>query len=111
MKTASVRDLRHHFGELLTWIKEGQEIKITMRRQVIARLVPERPGEKAAIKMPDFASRLKKIHGQRSIPAAAARAILGQNKGKQSKRNRGLCGLRGWGSKEARRTLLSAISA
>ncbi len=82
VKTASVRDLRHHFANLLTWIKEGQEIKITMRRKVIARLVPERPAKKAPIKMPDFAKRLKKIHGRRTIPASAARAILAENKGR-----------------------------
>jgi|GraSoiStandDraft_35_1057300.scaffolds.fasta_scaffold616130_1 antitoxin (DNA-binding transcriptional repressor) of toxin-antitoxin stability system len=82
MKSASVRDLRHHFGNLLTWIKEGQEIKITMRRKVVARLVPERSAKNAAVKMPDFAARLKRIHGRRTIPAPAARAILAENKGR-----------------------------
>jgi antitoxin (DNA-binding transcriptional repressor) of toxin-antitoxin stability system len=82
MKSASVRDLRHHFGHLLTWIKEGQEIKITMRRRVVARLVPERAEKKAGLKMPDFARRLKKIHGRRTISAAAARSLLGENKGR-----------------------------
>jgi antitoxin (DNA-binding transcriptional repressor) of toxin-antitoxin stability system len=82
MKSASVRDLRHHFGNLLTWIREGQEIKITMRRRVVARLVPERPVQRAPIKMPDFAKRLKKIHGRRTISSAAARALLAENKGK-----------------------------
>ena len=82
MKTASVRDLRHHFASLLTWIKEGQEIKITMRRKVIARLVPERRAKKPAVKMPDFAARLKKVHGRRIISSAAARAIVAENKGR-----------------------------
>jgi antitoxin (DNA-binding transcriptional repressor) of toxin-antitoxin stability system len=82
MKSASVRDLRHHFGDLLTWIREGQEIKITMRRRVVARLVPERPEQKAPIKMPDFARRLKKIHGRRTISSAATRALLAENKGR-----------------------------
>ena len=82
MKTASVRDLRHHFANVLTWIKEGQEIKITMRRKIIARLVPERGAKKRAVKMPDFAARLKKVHGRRIISAAAARALLAENKGR-----------------------------
>lgn len=77
-----MRDLRHHFASLLTWIKEGQEIKITMRRRVVARLVPERAKKKAALKMPDFARRLKKIHGRRTISSAAARALLAENKGR-----------------------------
>jgi antitoxin (DNA-binding transcriptional repressor) of toxin-antitoxin stability system len=82
MKTASVRDLRHHFANRRTWIKEGQEIKITMRRKIIARLVPERRAKKRAVKMPDFAARLKKVHGRRIISSAAAGAILAENKGR-----------------------------
>jgi antitoxin (DNA-binding transcriptional repressor) of toxin-antitoxin stability system len=82
MRSASVRDLRQHFANLLIWIKEGQEIKITMRRRVVARLVPERPAKKVAVKMPDFAARLKKIHGRRTISAATARALLAENKGR-----------------------------
>jgi antitoxin (DNA-binding transcriptional repressor) of toxin-antitoxin stability system len=82
MKSASVRDLRHHFGNLLTWIKEGQEIKITLRRRVVARLVPEPPQKRVAVKRPDFAKRLKKIHGRRTISSAAARALLAENKGR-----------------------------
>ncbi len=82
MKTASVRDLRQHFASLLTWIKEGQEIKITMRRKVIARLVPERRARKPAHKMPDFAARMKSVHGRRIISSATARALLAENKGR-----------------------------
>jgi antitoxin (DNA-binding transcriptional repressor) of toxin-antitoxin stability system len=82
MRSASVRDLRHHFGNLLTWIKEGQEIKITMRRRVVARLVPVRRSKKVTVKMPDFIARLKKIHGRSTISASAARALLAENKGR-----------------------------
>jgi antitoxin (DNA-binding transcriptional repressor) of toxin-antitoxin stability system len=66
----------------LTWIKEGQEIKITMRRKIIARLIPERRAKKRAVKMPDFAARLRKVHGHRIISSGAARAILAENKGR-----------------------------
>jgi len=82
MKTASVRDLRHRFGSLLTWINEGNEIQITMRRRVIARLVPEKCAARTKVKMPDFAARLKTIHGKKVLPADAAAAILADNKGR-----------------------------
>ncbi len=82
MKTASVRDLRHHFASLLAWIREGQEVQITMRRRVIARLVPEKPQTARPVKMPDFVRRLKKIHGPRTISADAARDLLAENKGR-----------------------------
>jgi antitoxin (DNA-binding transcriptional repressor) of toxin-antitoxin stability system len=81
MKTASVRELRQNFGSLLTWLEEGQEIQITMRRRVVARLVPDRTNSTPKVKMPDFAARLKKIHGTKAISAEEARAILDESKG------------------------------
>ena len=41
MKTATVRELRNRYTQLLEWIDAGEEIKITRRGIVIARLVPE----------------------------------------------------------------------
>jgi antitoxin (DNA-binding transcriptional repressor) of toxin-antitoxin stability system len=81
MKTASVRELRQNFGSLLTWLEEGQEIQITLRRRVVARLVPDRKNATPKVKMPDFAARLKKIHGAKAISAEEARAILDEGKG------------------------------
>jgi antitoxin (DNA-binding transcriptional repressor) of toxin-antitoxin stability system len=42
MKTATVRDLRNRYTSLLRWISAGEEILITRRGVVIARLSPER---------------------------------------------------------------------
>jgi antitoxin (DNA-binding transcriptional repressor) of toxin-antitoxin stability system len=81
MKTAGVRELRQNFGSLLTWLEEGQEIQITMRRRVVARLVPDRPKSAPKAKIPDFAARLKKIHGEKVISAEEAHAILDESKG------------------------------
>ena len=82
MKTASVRELRQNFGNLLTWIEAGEEVQITKRRRVVARLVPEISRKGQPVKMPNFAARLKKIHGDTVIPAESARAILNENKGR-----------------------------
>ena len=41
MKTATVRDLRNRYTSLLRWITAGEEILITRRGVVIARLSPE----------------------------------------------------------------------
>jgi antitoxin (DNA-binding transcriptional repressor) of toxin-antitoxin stability system len=82
MKTASVRELRQNFGSLMAWIEEGEEIQITMHRRVVARLVPEQPKSRAKVKMPDFAARLKRIHGGKVISAESAEAILDRNKGR-----------------------------
>jgi antitoxin (DNA-binding transcriptional repressor) of toxin-antitoxin stability system len=41
LKTATVRELRNRYTQLLAWIDAGEEIRITRRGVVIARLVPE----------------------------------------------------------------------
>ena len=41
MKTATVRELRNRYTQLLAWLEAGEEIRITRRGIVIARLVPE----------------------------------------------------------------------
>lgn len=66
----------------MAWINEGKEIQITMRRRVIARLVPEKSTARGDIKMPDFAARLKKVHGKKALPANFAAAVLADNKGR-----------------------------
>ena len=41
MKNASVRDLRYGFKKIERLLRQGEEVQITKRRRVIARLVPE----------------------------------------------------------------------
>lgn len=53
MKTASVRDLRNHYTSVLRWISAGEDVLITRRGVVIARLIPETA---ASSQMVDWAS-------------------------------------------------------
>ena len=41
MKTASVRDLRNRYTSVLRWVIAGEDVLITQRGKVIARLIPE----------------------------------------------------------------------
>ncbi len=43
MKKATVRDLRYRFREVENLLREGEEIEITKRKRVIARLLPPGP--------------------------------------------------------------------
>jgi antitoxin (DNA-binding transcriptional repressor) of toxin-antitoxin stability system len=80
MKTASVRLLRQDFAQVLSWIESGEDVAITMRRQVVARLTPW-PRKKAAKRpMPDLSARLKKVFGKKVIPDKTVKSILDQNK-------------------------------
>jgi len=73
MAKASVRDLRYRFPQVETLLQEGEEIQITKRKRVIARLVPERPASGA--RLPDFAARLAKIYGKKKLAVSGARLI------------------------------------
>ena len=46
MKTATMRQLRNESRAVLDWVKAGEEVQITKRGEVIARLVPEKPKPK-----------------------------------------------------------------
>jgi antitoxin (DNA-binding transcriptional repressor) of toxin-antitoxin stability system len=41
VKTATVRDLRNRYTSVLRWISAGEDVLITQRGNVIARLSPE----------------------------------------------------------------------
>jgi antitoxin (DNA-binding transcriptional repressor) of toxin-antitoxin stability system len=73
MKKASVRDLRYAFKKIERLLHEGEEIEITKRRRVIARLVPE--GARRAKKVPDFLARLRSIYGEKKLRVSGADLI------------------------------------
>jgi antitoxin (DNA-binding transcriptional repressor) of toxin-antitoxin stability system len=73
MTKASVRDLRYDFKKIERLLLKGEEIQITKRRRVIARLVPE--SEEVAKKMPDFESRVRKIYGDKVLAVSGADLI------------------------------------
>jgi antitoxin (DNA-binding transcriptional repressor) of toxin-antitoxin stability system len=53
LKTATVRDLRNRYTSLLRWISAGEEILITQRGVVIARLSPETARNARAVSWAD----------------------------------------------------------
>lgn len=73
MKKASVRDLRYRFSVVEDLLRDGQEIQITKRKRVIARLLPPEPVK--PVEMPDFLGRMKKIFGKKRMKISGAEAI------------------------------------
>ena len=82
MRTATVRDLRTKFPVLARWIENGEQIEITRRGRVVARLTPPEPNKKAKLVKPDFMKRLREIYGDYVMPEEEVKAILDYNKGK-----------------------------
>ncbi len=69
MKTASVRQLRHAFGDVMDWITDGQQVEIVKKGKVIALLPPPpKPTAPKKIKLPDFQARRRRIFGESKGP-------------------------------------------
>jgi len=73
MKKASVRDLRYEFKKIERLLHQGEEVQITKRRRVIARLIPE--NVRLTAQMPDFLERLRSIYGDKMLPVSGAELI------------------------------------
>jgi len=74
MKVATVRQLQHNLATLLEEVSKGQEIAVTKRGQVVARLVPAR-SSKAPLVWPDSAARMKRLAAGASLGTPASRII------------------------------------
>jgi len=73
MKKASIRDLRYRFSEVEHLLRDGEEIEITKRRRVIARLIPA--GNHGPASRPDFLRRLRKIYGGKVLKVSGAELL------------------------------------
>jgi len=72
MKSVSVRDLRYDFPKVEEMLRSGEEIRITKRRKVIARLTPE-PTDRPPL--PDFLAQMKEIFGDKVLKVTGAQII------------------------------------
>jgi antitoxin (DNA-binding transcriptional repressor) of toxin-antitoxin stability system len=76
MKKASVRDLRYRFTEVEELLREGEEIQITKRKRVIARLVPAK--SPVPLRRPDFLARLRGIYRGKKMKVTGAELVLSE---------------------------------
>jgi prevent-host-death family protein len=82
MKTATVRDLRNRYTELLAWLAAGQEILITQRGKAIARLVPESQAKNRPVDWSQSPAVRRDRSQMRQLGAAESRDILQESFGK-----------------------------
>jgi antitoxin (DNA-binding transcriptional repressor) of toxin-antitoxin stability system len=72
LKTVSVRDLRYDFKKIERLLAQGNELQVTKRRKVIARLTPE-PAERP--QLPDFQARMNANFGDKVLELTGADLI------------------------------------
>jgi antitoxin (DNA-binding transcriptional repressor) of toxin-antitoxin stability system len=73
MKKATIRDLRYNFSAVESLLQAGQEVQITRRKKVIARMLP--PAAVSSGKRPDFLGRLKSIYGDKQLAVSGSELI------------------------------------
>ena len=72
MTTVTVRDLRYDFARVEALLRQGEEIQITKRGKVIARLAA---GQADVPPLPDFLGRMREIYGDRILEPSGAEII------------------------------------
>jgi antitoxin (DNA-binding transcriptional repressor) of toxin-antitoxin stability system len=73
MRKATVRDLRYRFSVVEDLLGEGEEVQVTKRKRIIARLLPVQPS--ASPQRPDFLARLKKLYRGKPLKVTAAELL------------------------------------
>ena len=76
MRKATIRDLRYRFSLVEDLLGEGQEVQITKRKRIIARLLPVEPS--AAPPRPDFLARLKKLYRGRPLKVTTSELLASE---------------------------------
>jgi prevent-host-death family protein len=75
MKQVSVREAQHHLARVLALVQEGEEIEITRRDAVVARIIPA-TGKRGVVESgsrPDYRARLGAMYGS-VVPAGTGAA-------------------------------------
>jgi len=81
-KTATVRDLRNNYTNLLAWLEAGESILITRRGKLLARLIPEK--KKLLQKKVNWAKSAaftRDRSGERMLTAQESASLLHESQG------------------------------
>jgi antitoxin (DNA-binding transcriptional repressor) of toxin-antitoxin stability system len=81
MKTATVRALRNHYSTLMGWIDAGEEIAISRRGRVVARLVPVSPQRPRPVDWSTSAALRMDKHALPNLTAKTSAALLKDSQG------------------------------
>jgi antitoxin (DNA-binding transcriptional repressor) of toxin-antitoxin stability system len=81
MKTATVRELRNRYTTVLKWIEAGEEVAISRRGVIIARLIPERHSKSDEVDWEQSSAVRRDRTGERRLTATETEALLHENKG------------------------------
>jgi prevent-host-death family protein len=80
MKTASVRELRNNYSKVLKWVAKGEEVEVTRRGKIVARVVPPPLIKEARVDWSNSAA-LNRRAWSTSLTAKESSSILADSQG------------------------------
>ena len=80
MKTTSVRDMQHRLSAILSEVESGEEIVITRRGKVVARLIPPEKPAAPTVRWPDSMSRMRRIFPEGPPAGTPASSLIEQQR-------------------------------
>jgi prevent-host-death family protein len=82
MTTTTVRELRNHYGSVLDRVEAGEEIAISRRGKIVARLVPERRPKPKKVDWSKSAALNMDRSKFTKLTAKQSASLLADNKGR-----------------------------
>ncbi len=81
MRTTTVRELRNNYSQVLKWVGKGEEVEVTRRGKIVAKVVPPSPAKATQVDWSQSAA-LSRRAWSTTLTAAESAAILADSQGR-----------------------------
>lgn len=80
MKTTTVRELRNNYAQVIKWVGKGEEVEVTRRGKVVAKVVPPMAAKVAEVDWTQSSAHNRPAWG-RALTAKESAAVLAESQG------------------------------
>ena len=80
MKSTTVRELRNNYSKVLNWVAKGEEVEVTRRGKIVAKVVPVVPSSPADVDWSKSAA-LNRPAWSAVLTAEQSAAVLAESQG------------------------------
>lgn len=80
MKTTTVRELRNNYSKVLKWVAKGEEVDVTRRGKIVAKVVPPSAAKATQVDWSQSAALNRRVWST-TLTAAESGAILTESQG------------------------------
>ena len=81
MKSTTVRELRNNYSRVLKWVAKGEEVEVTRRGKVVAKVIPPVPAAPAEVDWTQSAA-LNRKSWSTALNSDQSAAILAESQGR-----------------------------